>query len=45
MSKVLFLSIPSHGHMNPMMGLANELVSQGEEVTFFSSEEFKKPIE
>lgn len=45
MSKVLFLSIPSHGHMNPMMGLANELVNQGEEVTFFSSKEFKKPIE
>ncbi|CAA9200096.1 4'-demethylrebeccamycin synthase [Flavobacterium bizetiae] len=45
MSKVLFLSIPSHGHMNPMMGLANELVNQGEEVLFFSSEEFKKPIQ
>lgn len=45
MSKVLFLSIPSHGHMNPMMGLADELVNQGEEVTFFSSEEFKKSIE
>lgn len=45
MSNVLFLSIPSHGHMNPMMGLANELVNQGEKVTFFSSEEFKKSIE
>jgi len=45
MSKALFLSIPSHGHMNPMMGLANELVAQGEKVTFFSSEEFKKSIE
>lgn len=45
MSQVLLLSIPSHGHMNPLMGLADELVNQGEEVTFFSSEEFKKSIE
>ncbi|WP_278022426.1 macrolide family glycosyltransferase [Flavobacterium ginsengisoli] len=45
MSKALFLSIPSHGHMNPMMGLADELILQGEKVTFFSSQEFKKSIE
>ncbi|MVM31695.1 glycosyl transferase [Spirosoma sp. HMF4905] len=45
MAKVLFLSIPSHGHMNPMLGLAAELVNQGEHVTFFSSDEFKKSIE
>lgn len=45
MSKVLFLSITSHGHMNPMMGLAEELINQGEEITFFSSDEFRKSIE
>ncbi|PTS93822.1 glycosyl transferase [Pedobacter sp. HMWF019] len=44
MSKVLFLSMPSHGHMNPTLGLAAELINQGEEITFFSSEEFKKAI-
>lgn len=45
MSNVLLLSIPSHGHMNPLMGLTTELVKQGEKVTFFSSDEFRKPIE
>ncbi|SFO76802.1 glycosyltransferase, MGT family [Chitinophaga sp. YR627] len=45
MAKVLLLSIPSHGHMNPTLGLAGALVKHGEEVTFFSSEEFRKPVE
>ncbi|MBB5638266.1 MGT family glycosyltransferase [Pedobacter cryoconitis] len=45
MSKVLILSIPSHGHMNPILGLATELAHRGEEITFFSSEEFKTTIE
>ena len=44
MSKVLLLSIPSHGHMNPLLGLANELIHHGESVTFFSSEEFRSSV-
>lgn len=45
MSKVLFLSIPAHGHINPTLGLVNELVKQGEEITYFCSENFKEKIE
>lgn len=45
MSKVLFLGIPSHGHVNPTIGLVSELVKQGEEVVYFCSEEFKEKIE
>ena len=45
MSKILFLSMPSHGHMNPMLGLAAKLIEQGEEITFFSADEFKTSVE
>nr|WP_199156715.1 macrolide family glycosyltransferase [Pedobacter sp. ASV2] len=45
MSHILFLCIPSHGHVNPVLGLASELINQGEKITFFSSDEFKKSIE
>lgn len=45
MSKVLFLNIPSHGHINPTLGLVDELVKQGDEVFYFSSDEYKEKIE
>ncbi|MBS1779428.1 MAG: glycosyl transferase [Bacteroidetes bacterium] len=45
MSKVLFLSVPAHGNVNPTLGLVNELVLQGEEIIYFSSDEFKEKIE
>ncbi|AJA50033.1 glycosyltransferase, MGT family [Clostridium pasteurianum DSM 525 = ATCC 6013] len=45
MSKVLFLSIPAHGHVNPTLGLVNELVKQGEDITYFCSQDFKEKIE
>ncbi|KQR71963.1 hypothetical protein [Pedobacter sp. Leaf176] len=45
MSKVLFLSVPSESDVQPNLGLASELITRGEKVTFFSSDEFKKPIE
>ncbi|WP_412466851.1 hypothetical protein [Pedobacter sp. KLB.chiD] len=45
MSKVLFLSDPSQVDVNPILGMANEMISRGEQVTFFSSDEFKAPIE
>ena len=40
MSKVLFLNIPSHGHINPTLGLVEGLVKQGDEVLYFTTEEF-----
>lgn len=45
MSQVLFLSDPSQADVSPILGMANELISRGEKVTFFSSDEFKTPIE
>jgi len=45
MSNVLFLGSPSHGHVNPTLGLVHELVRRGEQVTYFSSLPFKERIE
>jgi UDP:flavonoid glycosyltransferase YjiC (YdhE family) len=44
MTQVLFLSDPSQADVRPILGLANELITKGEKVTFFSSDEFKQPI-
>lgn len=45
MSEVLFLNIPAYGHVNPTLGLVDALVKQGENVTYFCTEEFKDKIE
>ena len=45
MSKVLFLNIPHHGHINPTLGLVEELSRRGEVVVYFSTEEFREKIE
>lgn len=45
MSQVLFLSNPSQNEVNPILSLASEMITRGEQVTFFSSDEFKQPIE
>lgn len=40
MSTCLFLSVPVHGHTNPVLPLVQELVARGERVIFYSSDEF-----
>ena len=45
MSDVLFLASPSHGHVNPTLGLVEELVRRGERVTYFASEPFRERVE
>ena len=45
MSNVLFLASPSHGHVNPTLGLVDELVRRGERVTYFASEPFRERVE
>jgi MGT family glycosyltransferase len=45
MSTVLFLGVPTHGHINPTLGLASELIKQGEQIIYFASEEFREKIE
>jgi UDP:flavonoid glycosyltransferase YjiC (YdhE family) len=45
MSNVLFHGVPSHGHVNPTIGLVQELVARGESVTYFASSDFREKIE
>ncbi len=40
MKKIAFFSIPAHGHTNPMLPVAAELVKRGNTVRFYSFDEF-----
>ena len=45
MKRIAFFCIPAHGHTNPMLPIAAELVSRGNTVRFYSFNEFKSKIE
>ena len=44
MKKIAFFCIPAHGHTNPMLPVAAELVRRGNEVRFYSFNEFGDKI-
>ncbi len=41
---IVIFSLPTHGHINPMLPLAAELVRRGHNVSFYATEEFEKAI-
>ncbi|MFS0824678.1 macrolide family glycosyltransferase [Bacillus sp. 1P02SD] len=45
MARVLFINIGSEGHINPTIGVVQELISRGEEVVYFTIEDFRERIE
>jgi len=45
LKRIAFFCIPAHGHTNPMLPVAAELVSRGNTVRFYSFNEFKSKIE
>lgn len=45
MSRVLFMNGGSEGHINPTIGVVQELVSRGEEVIYVCIEEFRERME
>lgn len=45
MARGLFLGFPGHGHVNPTIGLIKELISTGDEITYYCTEEFRSKIE
>ena len=44
MKKIACFCIPAHGHTNPMLPVAAELVSRGDRVRFYSFREFEEKI-
>lgn len=45
MSKLLFINMLGHGHVNPTIGLVKEFINRGNQVTYIASEEFRSKIE
>lgn len=45
MSKIVFFSIPAHGHTNPTIAVVKELTKRGHEVWYYSFNPFKERIE
>jgi MGT family glycosyltransferase len=45
MARVLFINAGSEGHINPTIGVVQELISRGEEVVYFTIEAFREQIE
>jgi MGT family glycosyltransferase len=45
MSKIVFLNLPAHGHVNPTLPVVQELLRRGEQVRYFNTEEFRPQIE
>jgi MGT family glycosyltransferase len=44
MSRIVFFGTPAHGHINPTLPLVTELKKMGEEIVYFSTDEFKERI-
>jgi len=45
MARILFFSIPAHGHVNPTLPLVRELIARGHAVRYYNAETFREKIE
>jgi len=45
MARVLFINGGSEGHVNPTIGVVQELIKRGEEVVYFTIEEYRNRLE
>ncbi len=44
MAKIAVINIPAHGHINPTLPVVRDLVQNGHDVLYYSSEEFREKI-
>jgi len=42
--KILVFNVPAHGHVNPTLPIVRELVSRGEQVAYYLTDEFELQI-
>lgn len=45
MAKVLFINAGSEGHINPTLGVVQELIRRGEEVVYFAADQYRDRVE
>jgi MGT family glycosyltransferase len=45
MSKIIYLTPPAHGHVNPTLPVVQELVRRGDQVIYYNTAEFRPQIE
>lgn len=45
MATYVFLNVPAHGHVNPTLAVAHELVQRGEKVIYYLTEDFRAAVE
>lgn len=45
MSRVVLINVPAHGHINPTLGVVQELVRRGEQVIYYATDPFRPAIE
>src|SRR5918912_1474382 len=43
-SRILVFNVPAHGHVNPTLPVVRELVSRGEQVVYYLTDEFEPQI-
>ncbi len=44
MAKALIFVVPGHGHIHPTLPVVQELISRGEEVVYYTTENFVPQI-
>lgn len=45
MTTYAFFNLPARGHINPTLPIVKELVARGDDVYYFTAEEFKELVE
>ncbi len=45
MRKLIYLNIPAYGHVNPTLPVVQELIRRGDQVLYYNTETFRRPIE